>query len=341
MSRERTLRLGVLDQSPVPEGTSAPEALRETIALAQHVERLGDERYWLAEHHAHPRLAGPAPEVMVAEVASATERIRVGAGGVMLPHYSPLKVAETFRVLEALHPGRIDLGLGRAPGSDPLTAAALNPAERPDQFPNQVQDVIGWLEDRLDERHPFARVKATPDPGGVPELWLLGSSDFSASCAALLGTAFSYAHFINPRPGPQVAALYREHFRPDGRLAEPRLNVGVSVLCADSEAEADALAASVALWRLALERGRPMPVPSPEQALAHTFTDAERARNEKVRRYAAVGTPERVRARLLEIADAYDTDELIVLTVTHDPAARRRSYELVAEACGLRSPSAA
>ena len=335
---ERTLRLGVLDQSPVPEGSTGPEALRETIALAQHVERIGYERYWLAEHHAHPGLAGPAPEVMVAAVAAATERIRVGSGGVMLPHYSPLKVAETFRVLESLHPGRIDLGVGRAPGSDPITAAALNRGEQPDQFPHQVQDLIGWLEDRLDPKHPFARVRATPDPGSVPELWLLGSSDFSAATAAILGAPFSFAHFINPRVGPEAVATYRDNFRSrPGGIAEPRVNVGVTAICADSEEEADRLAATLALWRIALERGRPMPVPSVEQALAYPFTDAERKRSEKVRSYAAVGTPEQVGRRLQEIADQYDTDELIVLTIAHDPLARRRSYELVAEACGLQA----
>src|SRR5215204_3808436 len=168
----RALRLGVLDQSPIPEGSTARQALQDTIALAQHVERLGYGRYWLAEHHNHPGLAGPSPEITVAAVANATQTIRVGSGGVMLPHYAPLKVAEQFKTLEALHPGRIDLGVGRAPGSDPITAMALNRGQKPDEFPHQVQDLIGWLEDRLDPRHPFARVRATPDPGSAPEVWM-------------------------------------------------------------------------------------------------------------------------------------------------------------------------
>jgi luciferase family oxidoreductase group 1 len=332
----RRLRLGILDQSPIPEGSDARRALRDTIELAQLADRLGYSRYWVAEHHNHPGLAGPAPEVLVAELANATERIRVGSGGVMLPHYSPLHVAEQFKVLEALHPGRIDLGLGRAPGSDPITAMALNPHANADEFPNQVQDVIGWLEDRLDPRHPFARVRATPDPGGRPDVWLLGSSGYSAAVAAVLGTAFSFAHFINPRSGPAAVSSYRENFKPDGpRRGEPRVSVCVIVLCAETEEEVDRLAAGAALWRLQLELGRPGPVPHPDRAHAHEWTDEQRARNAKMRVRHAIGTPDQVAAKLQEIAADYDTDELLALTITHDPAARRRSYELVAQACGL------
>jgi luciferase family oxidoreductase group 1 len=233
----RQLRLGVLDQSPVPEGSTAPEALKNTIELAQHADRLGYTRYWLAEHHNHPGLAGPAPEVLIAAVAAATERIRVGSGGVMLPHYAPLKVAEQFKVLEALHPGRIDLGLGRAPGSDPITAMALNPHQRPDEFPNQVQDLIGWLEDRIDPAHPLARVRATPDPGIAPEVWLLGSSGYGGAVAAVFGRPFSFAHFINPHAGPDAVASYRESFKPDGDGRDrPQVNVCVIALCAETDA---------------------------------------------------------------------------------------------------------
>jgi luciferase family oxidoreductase group 1 len=331
----RQLQLGVLDQVPVPEGMTAPEALRATIALAQLTDRLGYVRYWLAEHHNHPGLASPAPEVLIPAVAAATERIRVGSGGVMLPHYSPLHVAEQFRVLEALFPGRIDLGLGRAPGSDPYTAMALNPHQDPDQFPNQVQDVIGWLENRLDPKHPFARVRATPDPGTSPEVWLLGSSDFGGAVAAVLGKAFSFAHFINPRNGPDAVASYRQNFRDVGGLPAPKVNACVIVLCADTDEEVDRLAASAAMWRLQLELGRPGPVPDPERASRHPWTDEQLARNQAMRRHHAIGTPDQVHARLQELADLYDTDELMALTVTHDPAARRRSYELVAEVCGL------
>src|SRR5919199_2104083 len=217
-----SLKLSVLDQSPVPAGARPEDALANTIDLARHAERLGYARYWLAEHHNTRGLAGPAPEVMVATVAAATEAIRVGSGGVMLPHYSPLKVAEQFRVLEALHPGRIDLGIGRAPGGDPMSAAALRIPTADDRFPNQVQDLIGFLEDRLDPRHPFARVRATPEPsGGTPPVWLLGSSDYSAAVAAVLGTAFSFAHFINPGLGEAVVKQYRESFKASPTLAQP------------------------------------------------------------------------------------------------------------------------
>ena len=333
---ERPLKLGILDQSPIPEGSDARQALRDTIELARLADRLGYTRYWVAEHHNHPGLAGPAPEVLVAELANATERIRVGSGGVMLPHYSPLHVAEQFKVLEALHPGRIDLGLGRAPGSDPITALALNPHANADEFPNQVQDLIGWLEDRLDPRHPFARVRATPDPGSTPDVWLLGSSDYSAAVAAVLGTPFSFAHFINPRSGPAAVASYRENFRADGAArSEPRINVCVIVLCADSDEEVDRLAAGAALWRLQLEHGRPGPVPDPTRADHQQWTEEELARNAKMRVRHAIGTPDQVHAKLQEIAAVYDTDELLMLTVTHDPQARARSYELVAQACAL------
>jgi luciferase family oxidoreductase group 1 len=199
-----------------------------------------------------------------------------------------------------------------------------------------VQDVIGWLEDRLDPRHPFARVKATPDPGSAPDVWLLGSSDYSAAVAAVLGTPFSFAHFINPRGGPQAAASYRENFRPDGdRHGKPQLNVCVIALCAETDDEVDELAKVAALWRLRLEHGRPGRVPSPEQATNHVFTDDQLARNQKMRKHHAIGTPDVVASRLQEIADLYDTNEILMLTITHDPRARRRSYELVAEACGL------
>ena len=332
----RALRLGVLDQSPIPEGSTARQALQDTIALARHAEELGYTRYWVAEHHNHPGLAGPAPEVIVAAVAAATERIRVGSGGVMLPHYAPLKVAEQFKVLEALHPGRIDLGVGRAPGSDPITAMALNPAQRPDEFPHQVQDLIGWLEDRLDPRHPFARVRATPDPGTAPEVWMLGSSDYGAAVAAVLGLPYSFAHFINPHAGPAAVASYRDGFKPDGpRRSDPRTSVCVIALCGDTDKEVDRLAGTAALWRLQLEQGRPGPVPSPDRARDYPFTDDQLARNAKMRKHHAIGTPDVVAARLHEIAESYDTDELLLLTITHDRADRRRSYELVAEACGL------
>jgi luciferase family oxidoreductase group 1 len=329
------LSLGVLDQSPIPSGSTAAEALANTVDLARHAERLGYSRYWLAEHHNTLGLAGPAPEVMVATVAAATETIRVGAGGVMLPHYSSLKVAETFRVLEALHPGRIDLGIGRAPGGDPLSAAALRiPTPEGDRFPNQVQDLIGYLEDRLDPRHPFARVRATPEPPGAPPVWMLGSSDYGAAVASVLGTAFSFAHFINPAPGPMVVADYRERFQPSPSLPEPRASVGVNVICADTSEEALRLAASVRLWRRRLMRGDPGPFPSVEEALEELGERANEPPHDPDRRLV-FGDPGTVCDQLSALADRYGVDELIVLTICHDHAARVRSYELLAGALAL------
>jgi luciferase family oxidoreductase group 1 len=331
------LKLGVLDQSPIPSGSTPEQALRNTIDLARRAEALGYSRYWLAEHHNTRGLAGPAPEVMVATVAAATSAIRVGSGGVMLPHYSPLKVAETFNVLTALHPGRIDLGIGRAPGGDPLSAAALRiPTAQGDQFPHQVQDLIGWLEDRMDPKHPFARVRPTPEPssGATPPVWLLGSSDYSAAVAAVLGTAFSFAHFINPTPGPDVVREYRDGFKPSPTLPSPQANVGVNVICADTSEEALRLAASVRLWRRRLMGGDPGPFPSPEQAIEELGERAHERPRDAERRLV-FGNPDEVRVALLELAEGYGADELIVLTICHDHAARVRSYELLADVLAL------
>ena len=330
----RKLALGVLDQSPVPDGSSPPDALARTVELAQACERSGYSRYWLAEHHNTTGLAGPAPEVMVATVAAATSSIRVGTGGVMLPHYSPLKVAETFHVLEALHPGRIDLGIGRAPGGDPLSAAALRVPTAHPEFPHQVQDLIGFLEDRLDPRHPFARVRATPRTTSSPPVWLLGSSDYSAACAAVLGTAFSFAHFINPADGPAVMAEYRDRFRPSPTVPQPRANTGVSVICAETSEEAVRLASSIRLWRRRLQLGDPGPIPSVEEALEELGPKALERPSDPDRR-VVIGSPDEVREELVALADRYGVDELIVLTICHDPAARVRSYELLAEVFGL------
>src|SRR5579863_3542535 len=250
--------LSVLDQSPVRQGGSAADALNETVALAQAAERLGYHRYWLAEHHATEGLAGSAPEIMVARVAAATSTIRVGSGGVMLSHYSPLKVAETFRVLETLYPGRIDLGVGRAPGSDQLTARALQAgpgALSVEYFPSQVRDLMGYLGDGLPAEHPFASIRVTPEPATHPELWLLGSSDQSAMVAAYFGAAFSFAHFITGEGGPSVMEMYRHEFKPSPHLAAPLANIGVFALCAETEADAERLAKSRDLWRLRLDQG--------------------------------------------------------------------------------------
>lgn len=332
------LTLSVLDQSPVRQGVTPRDALMETIELARHCEALGYRRYWLAEHHATPALAGSAPEIMIARIAAETNRIRVGSGGVMLSHYSSLKVAEQFRMLETLYPGRIDLGIGRAPGSDQLTAAAL--AHGPgalgiEYFPNQIADLIGYLEHTIPGDHPFSRIHLMPDGESLPEIWILGSSDQSAIFAAYFGRAFSFAHFITDEGGPQIMAAYKAQFRPSERLTAPQASIGVFVICAESEKRAQYLAASRDLSRLRQHQGMPMPFPPPEEALAYSYTEIEQRVVEHARRRQIVGTPEMVREQLEALAASYGVDEIVVLTITHDFAARKRSYALLAEAFGL------
>lgn len=338
----------MLDQSPVRAGATAADALAETVELARAAEALGYSRYWLAEHHNTAALAGRAPEVLTARVASATSTIRVGAGGVLLSHYSPLKVAETFAVLAALFPGRIDLGIGRAAGADPVASAALRPgpeAYGDDYFPRRVVDLLGYLDGRLEPGHPHAGVRALPE-GGVPpdvppDVWLLGSSPHSAGLAAGLGLAFSFAHFITPDFGAQVVARYRRTFRPSGADVVPRTSVAVSVVCAATDAEAERLASSLRVWRLAPEERRG-PVPSVDEAAAATrgLDAVARARLAQDHGRAVVGGPERARGTLLALAAAFDVDELLLVTICHDPAARLRSYELVADAFGLAGTGA-
>jgi luciferase family oxidoreductase group 1 len=328
------MRLSVLDQSPVRSGSTAAAAVQETLELAEVAERLGYQRYWLAEHHATPGLAGSCPEVLIPAVAARTSRIRVGAGGVMLQHYSPLKVAEQFRMLETLFPGRIDLGLGRAPGSDQRTAHALR--EGPDPyFPQQVADLLGYLRNELAPDHPYRGVRAMPAGPGLPEVWLLGSTDQSAAVAAHLGAAFSFAHFISGVGGPEAIAAYRRAFRPSPWLAEPRASAAVFVVCADTEAEALRLSQSRDLFLLGLYTGRLGPYPSVEEAEAYPHTARDRAIVAHNRQRTVAGAPEQVRDRLQAFAREHDVDELVIVTITHDPKARRRSYELLAEACGL------
>ena len=330
--------LGVLDQSPIRSGGTPTEAIQETLILAEHADRLGYARYWLAEHHSSGGLAGAAPEVLMGQVAARTSRIRVGSGGVMLSHYSPLKVAENFRVLQALFPGRIDLGIGRAPGSDQRTARALRhgPGAVPlEHFPQQLADLIGFLHDELPEGHPYGGVRAMPAGPSAPPIWILGSSSDGAALAAHFGTAFSYAHFINAVGGVDATRFYRESFRPSVRLDAPQASVAVFALCAETEAEAERLARCRDLFIVRLYTGRFGPFPSVEEAEAYQYSPPERAIVAEARRRTVAGTPEQVKARLEALAAEYDVDELVIVTITHDFKARLRSYELLAEAFGL------
>jgi luciferase family oxidoreductase group 1 len=329
------MRLSVLDQSPISAGSTGAQALANTLDLARLADRLGYHRYWVAEHHGGPMLAGPAPEVLIGPIAAATERIRVGSGGVMLPHYSPLKVAESFSLLSGLFPGRIDLGLGRAAGTDPMTTYALQRDRRqasPDDFPEQLSELLAHLDDTLPADHPFARLgRSLPGRPEAPEPWLLGSSPQSAVWAAQLGLPYAFADFIN-REGAAIAADYQRRFDPGVRLAAPRTAVATWALVADTEEEAWRLTASSRMAMSMLRRGRLIAVPPVEQALR--FLEAEGEPLAGSRRITA-GTPEQVRAGLETLAQQYGADEVIVVTITFDHAARRRSYEGLAEAFGL------
>jgi luciferase family oxidoreductase group 1 len=335
------LGLAILDQSTVASSRGPDEAIRETLALARLADGLGYGRYWLAEHHNSDSHAGSAPEMLVAAIAATTRRIRVGTAGVMLPHYAALKVAEQFRVAEAIAPGRIDLGLGRAPGSDGRTAYALNPnaGEAAEQFPAQVRDLLGWLGEGLVEGHPFRDVRASPVVPTRPEVWILGSSDYGAQVAAFFGLPYCFAHFIAERGSEAALAVYREGFRPHpetpGRLAAPHAALGVFALTADTEAEAWRLYRSRELWRLFRDTGRYPPLPSVAEAEVYPYSEAERAHLERLRERAIVGAPEQVRAALEALAARHGAAEVAVLTPCHDPEARRRSYRLLAEAFGL------
>jgi luciferase family oxidoreductase group 1 len=321
--------LSVLDQSPISEGSVGADALRNSIDLAQHVESLGYVRYWIAEHHGTPMLASAAPEILIGAVAAATSRITVGSGGVMLPHYSPLKVAEVFSMLAALYPGRIDLGLGRAPGSDRETMFALQRDRRqvaPDDFPEQLAELLAYLEDDFPDEHPLARLAALPGGPERPEVWLLGSSPQSAIWAGELGLPYVFADFINPA-GAEIAQLYRDRFVPSRRRETPFVGVAVSVVCAEDDNEAQRLASSARMAMTLLRQGRLIPVPPIETALAFFEEHAPPSG-----RRAVVGAPATVRAGLEEVVAAYGADEAMVVTITYDHEARRRSYELVADA---------
>jgi luciferase family oxidoreductase group 1 len=331
--------LSVLDQSPIAEGSTGAQALHNTLDLARLADELGYHRYWVAEHHGGPMLAGPSPEVLIGPIASATEAIRVGSGGVMLPHYSPLKVAESFTILAALYPGRIDLGLGRAAGTDPLTMFALQRDRRqasPDDFPQQLAELLAYFEDALPADHPFRHLaKTLPGRPELPIPWLLGSSPQSAIWAGELGLRYAFADFINP-DGSEIAKLYRERFAPVRDLQAPRTAVAAWVLCAPTEEEAVELASSSRMSFTLLRRNQLIPVPPPEKALAFLAREGKSPGADVPNRRAILGSPEKVRVELEELASDYAADEVIVVTITYDHAARRRSYELLADAMDLQ-----
>ncbi|MGH7841506.1 MAG: LLM class flavin-dependent oxidoreductase [Candidatus Binataceae bacterium] len=336
------MKLSVIDQSPVPEGCTPADALRNTIELARLADRLGYARYWIAEHHAIPALASPAPEILIARVAAETAAIRVGSGGVMLPHYSPLKVVESFKLLHALYPNRIDLGIGRAPGGTPLDSFALWRDRAhyppPDDFGQQMVELMAFLNHDFPAKHPFSQIRISPEMPGGPEVWLLGSSLWSASAAAQLGLPYAFAHFIEP--GPVRAAL--EHYRANfvaakSELRIPHAMLALGVVCAETDAEAQRLIASARLFRRRIRSGDVRPIPTVEEALRELGPEPSPMAHEPGREYPryVLGTPARVRDQLTLMAEELRVDELMVITIVHDHRARLRSYELLAQAFEL------
>ena len=335
------MQFSVLDQSGTASGRLPAEAIQETLALAVLCDQLGYRRYWLAEHHNSASQAGTAPELLMAAIAVSTRRIRIGSAGVMLPHYAALKVAETFRVLDALAPGRIDMGLGRAPGSDRLTAMALNAHADADQFPAQVRDVLAWTRQQsLPEGHPFRAVTAQPAGVTVPEPWILGSSAYGAQVAAHFGVPYCFAHFITDGDGAAEALdLYRDLYRPSPEFPAPVAALAVWALAAPTRAEAERLFQSRALWRLGRDRGVYAPLPSVAEAEAYALTDAERAHLVAIRSRAIVGTGDEVAAALATLAHTHGVGDVAILTTAHNPAARQESYRQIAAASDRRTRS--
>lgn len=331
------LRLSVLDQSPVISGRTPAEAVRATLELARRAEALGYHRYWLAEHHAIAALADPCPEVLLARLGAETSRMRIGTGGVLLPYYSAFKVAEVFRMLEALYPGRVDLGIGRAPGGDARTAHAVGGSQLPtaEDFPQRVWELVGHLDGTLPDDHPHKRVRVQPGGDTAPEVWLLGSSDFSGALAAQLGLRFAFAHFINPRGGDLVTRDYRERFQPSAREAAPAAIVCAFVICAADDAEAERLAAPIDLRRLHMALGRDTPVPTLAETEKHEYTQEERRYVLAQRERAVIGGPQTCARELTALAERYAADEVMALTITGDYDSRLRSYELLAHAFAL------
>ncbi|MBI5278691.1 MAG: LLM class flavin-dependent oxidoreductase [Burkholderiales bacterium] len=328
------LKLSVLDQSVAGVGRPQDESIRNTVALAQHCEALGYSRFWLSEHHSLPTIVGTAPEVLMAAIAATTQRIRIGSAGVMLPHYSPFKVAEQFRVLDALAPGRIDLGVGRAPGSDHRTAMLLNPDTRAsERFPQQVMELRAWIHgEEMPEGHAGHGIQALPMATTVPQLWMLGSSGYGAQLAAHLGLPYAFAHFIAEDAAQQAMELYRHMFTP-GLIGKPQAAVCVWALAADTEEEAWHLFKSRERARMDRNLGRFGPLLPPEQA-ERAYAPAELAAREDLRRKVMVGTAKQVGERLRALAADLQVEEVAVITWTWDPAAQRQSYELLAREFG-------
>ena len=330
------VQLSVLDQSTAADGVPEPQAIRDTVELAKYCEGLGYKRFWVSEHHNHPTILGTAPEILMAAIAQVTSSIRIGSAGVMLPHYAPLKVAEQFRVLEALAPGRIDLGLGRAPGSDGKTAFALNPNAHEDaeHFPANVRDLMAWVSGQpLLTGHPFNGLVAKPMSDTSPEIWMLGTSDYGAQVAAHFGIPYCFAHFITDGRGVERAfQIYRDNYQPSERFPEPIANVCVWALAAETDEDAERLFTTRAHWKVRRDMGDLRPIQSPDALKNFDYSAGEKARIAELRAGAIIGTGKTVYEQLSNLAGNYWIDEVVVLTWTHAQKDRRNSYRLLAEA---------
>jgi len=346
--------LSILDLSPVAAGSTGAQSLRNSLDLARLADRLGYTRYWVAEHHNLPSIASSAPDIMIGQIAAATERMRVGSGGVMLPNHAPLMVAERFKVLEALFPGRIDLGLGRAPGTDPVTSYALRRRQDTggdDDFLQRFQELILFENNAFPEGHPFRAIRAMPQDVALPPIWLLGSSGYSAQLAAMVGAGYSFAHHFADHDPVEAMLSYREQFKPRAALASeasgqrgdsivraaPYAILACAAVCADSNAEAERLASTIDLNFVRRRRGEYLPLESPEQAVAYPYSPAERGLIARNRARLFVGSKATVRERLEAMIAATKADEVMVTTMIYDHAARRHSYELLAEAFALHA----
>jgi luciferase family oxidoreductase group 1 len=334
-----TLPLSVLDLVPIPSGSSGPQALRNCIDLARTADTLGYTRYWIAEHHNTPAFASAATEILISVIARETRRIRVGSGGIMLPNHAPLKVAENFLALEALYPSRIDLGLGRAPGTDQITALALRRSKEAlgaDDFPQQLEALRAFSgEASFPAGHPFSKVLASPADVALPPLWLLGSSTYGAQLAARLGRGYAFAYHFSPHAAVAAMRAYREGFQPSEHLDKPYAILSVSVICAETQRRAEELARSHDLLWLRIRKGEPTAIPTPEEAGVYPYSLEELGLAEASRAMLVWGSPEQVRSRLLHLAQALEADELMVTSHIASHEERKRSYELLAEAFEL------
>ena len=326
--------VSILDVSPIPSGSSSSQALHNTIDLAKYADSRGFTRYWLAEHHNSGGIASTTPDIMIGQIAHETHHIRVGSGGVMLPNHSPLKVAESFRLLEALYPDRIDLGIGRAPGTDTMTALALRRSQEhlnADNFPQELSDLLAFSNGTFPTNHPFRAIRAYPNDVPLPPIWLLGSSGYSSQLSAELGMGFAFAHHINGSAAIPAMKLYRDYFKPSASFPQPHAILAVSIITADTDAEADDLALSVQHAFLRIQSGRSGPLASPAEVKASSLTAVEQMQMNSLKQRHFVGNPSTIREQLMPLIEHTQADELMVLSMVHDHAARKHSYDLVAE----------